>query len=455
MKNLRRVVWSKGMLLTPQHFQAQEAFLEDRLQFRFQASHFANWGVTELAIDQASLANGLLVLRHCRGVLPDGLVFSIPATDDPPDGRAMAEHFPPTQETLDVYLAVPEQRPQGKNVTPAAAQSNGPENQATTRYVTDTRSIVDETGGVEERPVQFARKNFRLLFGGESLDGSTALRVAQITRNTAGILVLQPEFIAPCLNIASSEYLMMMLRRQIEILAAKSSSLAAPRRQRSQSLADFTTSDVAGFWLLHTVNSYMPELQHIWTVRRGHPEPLFAAMLRLAGALSTFSLEGHPRDLPPYDHDNLGACFTALDGRIRLLLETVIPAKCVPIPLRLTDKLIWSGTVAEDHYFKNSQFFLAVSARMGVDDLIKKVPQLVKLSSSSEIQRLVRNALPGVTLRHAPAPPAAIPLKLDNQYFSLNQSGIVWEGINKSRSVSLFVPGELVDPKMELLVVLE
>jgi len=92
---------------------------------------------------------------------------------------------------------------------------------------------------------------------------------------------------------------------------------------------------------------------------------------------------------------------------------------------------------------------------MGVDDLIRKVPQLVKVSAPDEIQRLVRNALPGITLRHAPVPPAAIPMKLDNQYFVLNQSGPLWETLMLSRQIAVHAPGEIIDPKMEVLIVLE
>jgi predicted component of type VI protein secretion system len=57
---------------------------------------------------------------------------------------------------------------------------------------------------------------------------------------------------------------------------------------------------------------------------------------------------------------------------------------------------------------------------MGIDDLIRKVPPLVKMASQDDIRDLVRNSLPGLTLRHTPVPPAAIPMKLDNQYFSIN-----------------------------------
>ena len=66
-----------------------------------------------------------------------------------------------------------------------------------------------------------------------------------------------------------------------------------------------------------------------------------------------------------------------------------------------------------------------------------------------------RKSVDGIPLRHAPAPPAAIPLKLDNQYFSLSKRGALWEGVAQSRMLSVFVPAEIAEPKMELLVVLE
>ena len=84
MKNRHRVVWTKGMFLTPQHFQTQDQFFEDALQFRFSASHFANWGVTELNIDSEALANGLFRLINGCGIMPDGEPFDIPEIDELP-----------------------------------------------------------------------------------------------------------------------------------------------------------------------------------------------------------------------------------------------------------------------------------------------------------------------------------------------------------------------------------
>jgi type VI secretion system protein ImpJ len=92
---------------------------------------------------------------------------------------------------------------------------------------------------------------------------------------------------------------------------------------------------------------------------------------------------------------------------------------------------------------------------MGVDELINSVPRLARVSSPADIQRLVHNALPGVPLRHVPVPPPAIPRRIENQYFLLDQGARLWEGVTRSRNVSVFVPGEIADPRMELLIALE
>src|SRR5581483_7886740 len=285
-------------------------------------------------------------------------------------------------------------------------------------------------------------------------DGTVFLRIAQITRSAAGSYILRPDFIPPALSIDSSEYLLIMLRRLVELLAAKAASLSGLRRQRGRSAAEFAAGDAGNFWLLHTANTFLPQLKHLWNARRRHPEMMYYTMLGLAGALSTFSLDEQARNLPDYDHENLGRCFTELDEKIRLLLETAIPSKCIAVPLVLTEKSIWSGEIADENYFKRTQFFLSVGAQMGVDELLKQVPRLMKVSPPAEVSRLVRNALPGISLRHTPIPPAAIPVRLERQYFALNQAGILWDGILKSQKISIFVPEEIAKPELELLIVM-
>jgi type VI secretion system protein ImpJ len=453
MKRQPRVVWTKGMFLSPQHFQAQERYFEDLIQFRFGASNYANYGITQIHIDNESLSNGRFKLIAARGVLPDGEAFDMPDSDELPPSREIGKLWPSADESLDVYLSLPESRTNARNVTlPGQRVGSGP---AETRYTSDTRMVPDVNQGADEKPVQVVQKSFRLLFGTEFRDGYSSIRLAQLERSPTGAPTLRAAFVPPCLDLAASDYLLNLLRRQVEILLTKSSTLSGPRRERGKAAAGFSASETDKFWLLHTVNSYLPELKHIFKTRHGHPEVAFVAMLRLAGALSTFSLEGSPGDLPDYDHDNLGPCFRALDAHIRGLMETVIPSKYVSIPLTLTDRFVWSGSIQDDTLFKTGQFYLAVSAKMGVGDLIQKVPQFLKVAAPDDMERVVRNALAGVTLLHTQVVPQAIPTKLDNQYFQINRTGPLWDRVVMSRRIAVFAPGEFVDPKMEVVVVWE
>ncbi len=104
---------------------------------------------------------------------------------------------------------------------------------------------------------------------------------------------------------------MTLLARLIEILEDKSSRFA--RSGQGKSWAEFSTTEIANFWLLHTVNSALAPLRHQYLTRRGHPEALYVEMLKLGGALCTFAFESHPRDLPLYDHRNLSKSFDLLD----------------------------------------------------------------------------------------------------------------------------------------------
>jgi type VI secretion system protein ImpJ len=299
-----------------------------------------------------------------------------------------------------------------------------------------------------------AQKNFRLLVEGDSRQGVSSLRIARVNRTPAGTLQLDPHFVPPLLDIAASDYLVSICRRLVEILSAKSSLLAGLRRQKNQSLADFTASDIANFWLLYTVNTHFPLFRHIFETCKGHPEQLFAVMLSLAGALTTFSLKIHPRDLPTYDHEDLQACFTDLDEKLRFLLETVVPSNFVSLPLKLVQPSIYATAISEDKYLRNTRMYLAVSAEMNEGDLIGKTPTLIKVCSATHIEHLVRQALPGMQLTHVARPPSSIPVKLNYQYFSLNQSGVAWDAVVRSRNLAAYVPGDFPNPNLELVILL-
>lgn len=447
MRQLQPVIWSKGTFLTPQHLQTRDRFLENTLQFRLEALNFRPWGFQELRIDQEALAAGNFALTRAVGLFPDGLPFDIPDSDPAPAPKPLAAYFEGDQTSADLYLAIPHHRERGLNVTIAKRNAD-------TRYLSEVMNLRDENTGASEKPVQLARKNLRFLVEGESREGCTALRIARTKRTPAGSLQLDPHFIPPLLDIAANEFLMAITRRLVEILAAKSSILAGGRSQRSASLADFTAADIASFWLLFTVNSHFPLLRHIYETSQGHPERLYRILASLGGALTTFSLKLQPRDLPAYDHEELGPCFTDLDEKLRELLETVVPSNFVSLPLKLAQPSVYATTIDEDRYLVGTKMYLAIASPMNEADLARKAPQLIKVCSATQIEQLVRQALPGIQLTHMVKAPASVPVKLNCSYFSLNQAGPVWDAVGRARNLAAYVPGDIPEPQLELIILL-
>lgn len=446
MKHLQPVIWMKGTFLSPQHLQTQDRFLENTLQFGLENLTFRPYGFRHITVDQAALAAGYFAIAKASGIFPDGLLFDIPDADGAPSPKPLAECFDPDEDELDVYLAIPHHRERGLNVAMR-------DRAADTRYVAEYMMLRDENTGLTEKPVQVARKNFRILTSGEVQQNVSAMRAGHVKKLASGQFQLDSRFVPPLLDLAASDYLISIVRRLVEILSAKSSILAGTRRQKNMTVAEYGTTDTAFFWLLYTVNAHFPVLQHIFESRRGHPDKLWDAMLDLAGALTTFSDVVQPRDLPKYDHDDLSTCFTDLDEKIRLLLDTVVKSNFVILPLKLVKPFIYATSLAEDRYLNKTKLYLAISAEMNEGDLIS-YSHLIKLCSANDIEHIVNMALPGVPLVHTPRPPAAIPVKLNYQYFALSQSGPAWESVRRSRNVGVYVPGEFPGPQLELVVLL-
>lgn len=444
MRQLQPVVWSKGVFLSPQHLQAQDRFFEDNLRFLSNALAFRNWGFSSLQMDAAGLSQGRLTVSHAAGVFPDGLMLDMPASDTPPGSRTLDECFHPGTNTCTFYLAVPQERPGGVNV---ALQRGS----ASTRFYSELQMLRDENSSGIEKPVSLARKNLQILADGENLEGSVLLPLARIERTEAGGYRHDPQYVPPLLNLKASELLTSILRGLIETLISRSSQLAGSRRQRNQSLADFSSSDIANFWLLYTINSHLPVTRHLLDARQVHPESLFLEMLSLAGSLTTFSSKIEPRDLPKYEHEQLGSCFLALDAAITELLETVVPSNFVALPLRPLRDSIYATAIDKDQYFENSRPYLAISSDLREADLISRTPALIKTCSATHIEQLIRQALPGLRLTHVPVPPRAIPVKLRYQYFSIERSGPVWDAITRARNFAAYVPGDIPNPEMELI----
>ena len=445
MKQLSRVVWNEGMHLAQHHFQAQSRYFEDAIQFAISSLFFAPYGLAGCELDAEAIRNDTVSLIHARGIMPDGLPFDIPASDAAPQQIDVRELFSPTQQSHLVLLTIPAYRPDRPNFG-QNGETNG------SRYQAEAAPILDDTTGRDEKSVSLGRKNLRLALDIDRLEDVVSLPIARVKRDGAGHFMYDPEYVPPCVQVGASTRLMQLLGRLVEILDAKSTSMARGRRGSAE---EFARQEVASFWLLHAIDSSLPALRHIAQVKRVHPEQLYVELSRLAGALCTFALDAHPRTLPAYDHDHPQESFDALDKHIRANLELVTPAARTVVSLKMTTPFLYTGAIADQRAFGRSRWILGVRSSLTGVELAARVPALAKVCSAKFTLELVRRAFPGLKLQHIQFPPAAIAPRSDTQYFSIERAGPCWETLNSTHEIGVYLPDAIPSPEVELIVVAE
>jgi len=450
MKQLSKVVWSEGMHLGPHHFQVQSRFFEEITHFGISKLWFEPYGLAGLELDAEALRNGTVAVVHARGIFPDGLPFNMPESDPLPVPRSIADLFPPTRESLTVLMAIPPHRPGAPNCTLAEPDANMP-----TRFIADTTMIPDDNTGIDEKPLKVGRKWIYLLLDTEDAGDMQTLPIARIRRDGSGNYVYDESFIPPCTQISASPTLMLLTRRLIDILQEKSATMSLDTRSKGKFQTGFSAQEIGQFWFLHAINSSLGPLRHLFYTKRGHPEELFVELLRLGGALCTFALDSHPRNLPLYNHMALDVCFAEIERHIHDHLDLLAPSNVLSIPLKSTANYFYEGEIKDQRCLDRARWMLSVHSALGDADVITRTLQLVKVCSAQFVPQLVKRALPGMELTHVPVPPSAVARKVESHYFSIGRAGPCWDHIVQTRRVGIYVPGEIPNPEIELLVILE
>jgi type VI secretion system protein ImpJ len=446
MRQLQPVLWNKGAFLQPQHLQGQDLYLESQLNFFMDSLFGYPYGFQTLTVDTARLSNGYFGLSAASGILPDGLLFDIPGSDLEPEPRLLMDAFPDGQSMLNVALGVPHFQAGAVNVS---FDSKG---NANTRFVADCLNLRDETSGLNEKPVQIARRNLRYLLPQDDHAGYSALPVARVLKKTDR-LELDRSFVPPLLKVSASSYLVSILNKIVSGLSAKSQEQSQNRRIKNQGVTEYSASDTQSFWLLYTVNTFYPVFRYFMQAPGAHPSELYAQMLSLAGALTAFTLKLDPNELPMYNHDDLGSCFTDLDTKLRHLLDTAIPRYFVTLPLKPTEHAyVYATSITEDRFLDDGRVFLAIHSETKAEQLIKTAPSMTKIASSAQIQQIINSAVPGVRIVRPANPPDGIPMRLGYEYFQLETTGPYWQGIKTSRNLAVYVPSEIAKPSMEIVI---
>lgn len=445
-----KVVWTEGMHLAQHHFQAQSRYFEASAASALSRLSFKPYGFTRLNLDEEAIREGTIALLEAKGVMPDGLPFSFPQGDALPPTLPAADGGSSHADARTVYLAIPAFRPgrrncdQGQEGLPGSSEH---------RYREKPVSVQDEVTGEEKRDILLASKNFRFTFEAELTEDLVSLPMARVRRGPSGHYEYVRDFIPPCIQVGATHRLPALLDRLVDMLGSKAEVMAKRRSMVGDDLSDLSSEEILSYWISHSLHSGLAGLKHLTSLPQCHPEDLYREMARLAGALSTFSMEFQADDLPPYDHDNLTECFALLDERLRKLLQVMVPESFIGVRLSREGPNVFSASLEDARVFRKSEWILQVSSGTGGAEVLRSFPTLVKACSAEDILRLVDDANPGLPLEHMPQPPSSIPRRLGAQYFRLAQTGPCWQLIQARSSLGIYVPDALSQVEIQLIVV--
>lgn len=444
----QKPLWHEGLILTPQHFQQQEQWLRFNHRQLAALALAEPWGVLGVDVDEEALSAGRLKLTRLALRLPDGTPIDTSAVDALPPARDLARDVPPEARSVLVYAALPLLQADGSNCRFDDAPSPRPR-----RYIREFVEVVDQNGdGVEELSVE--RHALRLAFEFESRDDEVVCPVARLTRGVHGRFQLDDKYVPPCLFLSAHAKHVDRVKRLADILLAKATALAARRVERISHVAEFGVADVSLFWLLHCIHTHWPRLAFLASHPRQSPERLYAVLSELAGALMTFSTGTALTAIPPYKHTQQDEIFSILDSLICGLLDAVIPSRVIPIGLARRSATMWAGQFNDERLLQNADYYLSVNASLPALQLLELIPRLCKIGAPDDVEHIVNSALTGIPLKTVQRVPAAIPVRLENQYFALDAADPAHARMLAARACQIYLPASVPESSLELFAVL-
>ena len=223
MYRRNKVVWSEGLLLSPQHFQQQDRYFEHLIKQHTIYHNVYFWGLIDFEIDTELLKMGKLALLSCHAIMNDGTYISMPEQADTPTPIDIA----PGASNLKLYMSIAVRHLDSHH-------SDDDENLIShkTIKVNDNSQSSDN-----QTDIQIATPQIKLLTEHDHRTGYNCLAIAKIRecRATTGI-TLDEDFIPSCINIKASAKLQQLHQEIIAMLQHRNKILAKQITHTAQSM---------------------------------------------------------------------------------------------------------------------------------------------------------------------------------------------------------------------------
>lgn len=426
-----KVLWSPGLCLGPQQFQQLDLYHESRLQKTASAINPDLWGVRSVGWNIDQLSNNQLASYKMSLMFQDGDIYEAPGPDELPAVVDLSK-LPLSEQSVTFYAALPAVKDHGGNLLDPAARHNG------ARYspvATETADLFGDCPGVD---VMFLRKRVRLLSHLEPRDDHVSFPVVRLRRMEGGGFEIDPTFMPPGLSVGAIVGLQFLLTSLLGKLQSKIESLYARLRQPRKDVIEVYGGDIIPFWMLNTINTAAASLNHCAKYRQHHPEFLFDKLSALAGGLMTFSTKYALTDLPTYQHEDPAPGFAVLDALIRDLVDVIISSRYFTIPLEFKKRCYRQGKLDAGKVDGETVLGLSVIADMPAVELVAAVPNLFKVGSPDQVERMVLSSVRGIKLHYMPQVPPEVPVRPNTHYFLIDKNDPNYDEMIKAQAITIY-----------------
>ncbi|MCC2604024.1 type VI secretion system baseplate subunit TssK [Planctobacterium marinum] len=357
------VQWFEGMLLSPQHFQQNNIYLEQAMFHQLQRTNPFYWGVCELEIDQDAVTFDQLIVNKVHAVMPDGTVVKHALSQQ----QAMESEG---LKQLSIQLSeIPEIEPQKPFYVHLAipALSDGCASDVDSelkRYDSVNEGKVIDQNDIQNK-IDLVRLRTRLIL----------LVDSQLSPNFRSFPILKMEktydgsfqilnYTPPVLYVPKVDApYQVKIGKDIE-------ALLGDLRTKATGLRNFFTDTQGQNSIvsavqkqrIHYLTSCLPGVEVLLNSQMTHPQQLYLALVNLAGNMAII----HPDLLPPsfseYRHNDIDGTFKALFSFIKDITESIrLDFTCIPFEINEDHEY----SVSIDQLPEDGIFYLSLKQATG------------------------------------------------------------------------------------------
>ncbi|MEZ4385219.1 MAG: type VI secretion system baseplate subunit TssK [Nannocystaceae bacterium] len=424
--------WSEGLLLCPQHLQAQDDYHEGRVDRLLAALHPVTWGLVDCAFDPAALSRGAVELLRLCAVLPDGTPVNWGGESElPPPRREVAESRPLGARVL-VRAALPLNRAGARNFR--RADEEGPPR----RFVLRERVGYDVGDEHPPRNVEVLELAPLLLLDDEPAAGMTTLAIAALRRRGDGGLEVDDRFIPPLLRVGASPVLSGALRQLFAAMIRRRRQLQGEARRRGGRV-EYRGSELDRHLMIHALGRALPGLRALVEGPPAHPIVAHRALGELVGELTSFLVDGDPAALPLYDHADATSAFLPLLDLARRLVELPLAEEILTIPLAARGSGVFASERLDAQLQGARAVFLAIEGEAGLGRDRAALPELIKVAASRRIDAIIRSNSRGAPAHLVVDPPTPLPRSDDAVYLAVDTRDPHWQEVLYQRDLAVHV----------------